>query len=387
MSAVELVQVGVDENGGALCVAISIKTDAVFADFSNVMLADANVIRSDADVMLADENVMLNDTEVSYIGREEETTTGQTQNIIHLQTHIAQNRTNTYATDVNSIPFSGAKRKRSNKPLPKSPAEFSSDSSSSSTSIYKCADCGHVTKTSGGMTIHLRTHSNERPFVCSFEGCIKAFKTSTDFARHKRTHTGERPYSCGFEGCDLSFKTNAQRTVHSRLHTGEKPYVCQECGKTSSSLANFKSHMRIHTGEKPYACRVEGCRKSYTDHSGLMRHIASHSTERSYPCSMCNKTYKQIASLRHHERQAHGRRLRVKDKGLTPAEEASIDGNFPDERTDVTLSARVSDTLAPVTDIAETEERSKIDRDIRVSVVIVDRDPAASFTCLSQNLS
>ena len=66
------------------------------------------------------------------------------------------------------------------------------------------------------------------------------------------------------------------------------------------------------------------CGTSYAGQSGLCRHVvASDSSDRkSLACSIHDESYEEIASSRHHERQAYGRRIRVKDKGLTPAEEA-----------------------------------------------------------------
>lgn len=79
----------------------------------------------------------------------------------------------------------------------------------------------------------------------------------------------------------------------------------------------------------------------------------------------------------------HGRRLRVKDKGLTPAEEAGFGENSPDEEFRVATEVVDGDFEKDVRE-ATAEERV---RDDRVSVVIVDRNPDSSFTCLSQNFS
>ncbi|KAM9925204.1 hypothetical protein OXX80_010972, partial [Metschnikowia pulcherrima] len=54
--------------------------------------------------------------------------------------------------------------------------------------------------------------------------------------------------------CSRTCISVSQLTIHMRSHTGEKPFACAECDKRFSHNGGLTVHMRTHTGEKPYAC-------------------------------------------------------------------------------------------------------------------------------------
>ncbi len=56
--------------------------------------------------------------------------------------------------------------------------------------------------------------SMDRLFVCTFENCNKTFTQSAHLRIHIRKHTGERPYVCSFSG-DVELSQGVPNHSHS----------------------------------------------------------------------------------------------------------------------------------------------------------------------------
>ena len=81
---------------------------------------------------------------------------------------------------------------------------------------HMCALCGTTYVKASQLTAHIRSHRNERPFVCTWQSCTKAFTRSDELHRHLRTHTGEKRFQCAV--CDKRFMRSDHLNKHRKVH-------------------------------------------------------------------------------------------------------------------------------------------------------------------------
>nr|XP_029731268.1 zinc finger protein 613-like [Aedes albopictus] len=166
-----------------------------------------------------------------------------------------------------------------------------------------CTICGAKTT---AMSVHMRTHTNDRPFACSM--CDMKFYTNGKLRCHfDSVHIGERKFSC--EICGKSFVLKKNLKAHIMSHSAKREHVCSHCSKSFLFRWSLTAHERIHTGERPYVCTWQNCGKRFVTVSNLIQHQKTTNHWKEAPeekCPLCSKVFQTKASLKAHNTKTHG---------------------------------------------------------------------------------
>ncbi|XP_059172914.1 zinc finger E-box-binding homeobox protein zag-1-like isoform X2 [Physella acuta] len=86
---------------------------------------------------------------------------------------------------------------------------------------------------------------------------------------------------------------------------GPRPHRCEVCQRSFREIATLRKHEQLHRADRPYVCNT--CGKSFLWSSNLKVHERVHTGERPYKCKICHRCFTQSNDLRRHERNVHMR--------------------------------------------------------------------------------
>lgn len=171
-----------------------------------------------------------------------------------------------------------------------------------------CAVCTKRMSDSETLVRHFRHgHQELKPFSCPrCHGLYSSEGTLWHHIRNVHTET-PRKYKCGF--CDASYDSFGAKTRHEHAthHSGEPQFVCsfEGCGRAFNFPAHLEAHaLQTHGGFRPFGC--DECCKRFPSANGLTRHAREvHLRPQAYECE-CKKRYSKRCHLKRHLLRVHG---------------------------------------------------------------------------------
>uniref|UniRef100_A0A1A8FWY4 Zinc finger protein 473 n=1 Tax=Nothobranchius korthausae TaxID=1143690 RepID=A0A1A8FWY4_9TELE len=152
-----------------------------------------------------------------------------------------------------------------------------------------CPICSRILPCTADIAKHLRSHSEERPFICVT--CEKGFKYKDTLKKHQIIHGHEgikeeqcktvdqilaeaEAQNCG-DADELDKKESGaalpvQKNSSPVLKTKKLHKVCPVCSRAFDSVKTLNRHLQCHTEDRPYHCIH--CKKRFKHMHGLKRH-------------------------------------------------------------------------------------------------------------------
>ncbi|KAM8883510.1 uncharacterized protein ACB058_021731 isoform 1-T1 [Synchiropus picturatus] len=155
-----------------------------------------------------------------------------------------------------------------------------------------CPICSRILPCTADIAKHLRSHTEDRPYVCVT--CEKGFKYKDTLKKHQIIH--------GHEGIrEEESKTVEQILAEADIQNVTDPSILDKVHPDAPAVESEEQqvpHKKV-SKKSQKACPV--CARQFDSIKTLNRHIQCHTEDRPYHCVHCKKRFKHMHGLKRHQ--------------------------------------------------------------------------------------
>ncbi|XP_040194298.1 hypermethylated in cancer 1 protein isoform X2 [Rana temporaria] len=126
--------------------------------------------------------------------------------------------------------------------------------------------------------------------------CGKGFPNSEQLNAHVEAHNEEELYHKDSMDQPLPFLDKSNQSLGDII----RPYRCSSCEKSYKDPATLRQHEKTHWLTRPYPCSI--CGKKFTQRGTMTRHMRSHLGLKPFACDACGMRFTRQYRLTEHMR-------------------------------------------------------------------------------------
>lgn len=169
-------------------------------------------------------------------------------------------------------------------------------------------------KTYDSFVVHSNYHTKPKTHQCT--KCLKIFPLDKKLYAHVAAHKrNEQPRNVKCEKCGSGFRSFKELDIHEKVkHQNQTLFICPFCAKSLASATILDTHIRfVHNRarEEKFECKI--CNRKFMRNTCLIRHSATHRTERPHVCEQCGAAFKTKEGIAIHLKRHDGTFLKKFD--------------------------------------------------------------------------